>query len=69
MNLVISGSHEQFLSRLNNKEETYIGNIPNDLYGHIDCNLILDGTWYAHKDYDDNFIQGYCLTHNIKIIR
>ena len=71
--LVVAGSYNQFrtLARDTWKDYVYLSLLPEQIRGRQNTTLILTGTWYQRKDWNDweEDIRAYCLSHNIKIIQ
>ena len=69
--LVIAGNYCEFmaLSKDNqNGEFIYLSRLPDDIRGRANTELILTGTYYNRKDFDESRIRTYCTRHFIKII-
>ena len=66
MRLILAGNAEQAKSVYCSGDK-YLAILPNDLFGHSDCNLAAVGTFYMRPDYNQNEIYYYCKSHNITL--
>lgn len=49
--------------------DKYLGILPDDLFGHCDCDLMEIGYYWARPDFKAGEIYYYCKSHNITMSR
>ena len=66
MRLILAGNAEQARIVLR-RGDKYLAILPDDLFGHANCDLIEIGTFYLRADYKPEEIYYYCKSHNISM--
>ena len=45
--------------------DKHLGTLPDDLFGHYNCDLVEVGDYWARPDFKGGEIFYYCISHNI----
>lgn len=66
MRLILAGNHQQYLA-VARPGDKYLAVLPDDLFGHHNCDLIEVGTFFEKADFEPAEIYYYCKSHNISM--